>query len=152
MEFIPLEKLAGKWHVAMTNFPMWLKGDKTNPTFNYSLENKGRVTGLKDEVTYLQNGRSKTIRGFDTPDHEKNSAFVWRGKGLLSILSSKWKILFFSEEEGWALIFFERTSFTPEGFDVITRVERPNEKTVEHIRKRLQEMEINTPLKLLQDL
>lgn len=152
MEFIPLEKLVGKWHVAMTNFPMWLKGDKTNPTFNYSLENKGNITGLKDEVTYFQNGRSRSIRGFDTPDHEKNSAFIWRGKGLLAMISSKWKILYFSEEEGWALIFFERTSFTPEGFDVITRVEKPNEKTVEHIRKRLQEMEINTPLKLLQDL
>jgi hypothetical protein len=152
MDFIPLEKLAGKWHIAMTNFPMWLKGDKTNPAFNYSLKTKGKIPGLKDEVTYLKKGKIKSIVGFDTPDHEKNTEFVWRGTGLLSMLSSKWKILHFSEKEGWALIFFERTSFTPEGFDVITKVEKPNQKTIQHIRQKMHEMEINTPLKDLQNL
>lgn len=152
MDFIPLEKLAGKWHVVMTNFPMWLKGDKTNPTLNYSLKTKGKIEGLKDEVIYEKNGKLYSIHGFNTPDHEKNTEFVWRGKGLLSFVSSKWKILYFSEFEGWALIFFERTSFTPEGFDVITRVQKPNEKTIEHIRQKMHEMEINTPLKFLQDL
>jgi len=152
MDLIPLEKLAGKWHVVMSNFPMWLKGDKTQPTFNYSLKTKGNVAGLKDEVTYQQRGKQHSIHGFNTPDHEKNTEFVWRGTGLLSFVSSKWKILYFSEAEGWALIFFERTRFTPEGFDVITRVEKPNEKTIEHIRQKMHEMEVNTPLVLLQPL
>jgi hypothetical protein len=146
MDFIPLEKLAGTWYIQLTNFPMWVKGNRTHPSFNYTLATKKNKVGLTDEVSYQKNGRKKLIRGFNTPNHEKNTAFIWRGKGILSLLTSKWKILYFSEEEGWALIFFERTRFTPEGFDVITRVERPNEATFAHIQQKLAAMELNTPL------
>ena len=27
-EYINLQELEGKWHIIITNFPMWLKGDK----------------------------------------------------------------------------------------------------------------------------
>ena len=34
-EYINLLELEGKWHIILTNFPMWLQGDKKNPNFNY---------------------------------------------------------------------------------------------------------------------
>lgn len=32
---IDLHDLEGKWYIHQSNFPMWLKGDKTSPAFNY---------------------------------------------------------------------------------------------------------------------
>jgi hypothetical protein len=146
MDYIPLHQLAGTWYIQLTNFPMWTKGNRTQPAFKYGLGNKNGHPGLTDEVSYQKNGRKKFIRGFNTSNHEKNTAFIWRGKGILSLLSSNWKILYFSEEEGWALIFFERTRFTPEGFDVITRQANPANATMHLIQQKLIEMELNTPL------
>ena len=38
-----LELLQGRWYIHFSNFPMWLKGDKTNPTFNYTIEKRGDI-------------------------------------------------------------------------------------------------------------
>jgi len=50
-----------------------------------------------------------------------NSKFIWRGKGFLVLLKSKWDIVFADESGEWILIHFDKTIFTPEGYDVITR-------------------------------
>lgn len=55
-ESINLQELEGKWYIISTNFPMWLKGDKINPNFNYKISEKDGVIGLIDEVKYTQNG------------------------------------------------------------------------------------------------
>lgn len=118
---IKLAELTGTWYINQSNFPMWLKGDKKNPTFNYTLKEKNDALGLKDIVAYQKNAKRKTIIGFDKPLNEQHTYFVWRGKGILSILTSKWKILHFNREQNWILLRFEKTLFTPAGYDIISR-------------------------------
>jgi len=149
MDEIKLETLEGKWYINLTNFPMWLKGDITGPTFNYSLEKRGNITGLNDQVIYFKNDKEKLISGFDTPVNDSNKAFVWQGKGLLSLLKSKWEIICLDISENWAIIHFEKTLFTPEGYDVISRKSQLEESTLKNINKKLAELSISTKLQML---
>lgn len=137
---LTLEALQGTWYIHFSNFPMWLKGDKTNPTFNYTIEKRGGIEGLKDEVNYLKKGKQKSIVGFDKSTNTTNTQFVWRGHGLLSLLKSKWQILYVDTTNTWAVIGFEKTLFTPSGYDVISKnKEIPNgfERIVEEKLKEL---------------
>ena len=134
-EYISLDDLSGKWYIHLTNFPMWLKGNRTQPTFNYKKAERNAQIGLTDEVQFFKNEKIKTIKGFDKPTNEWNSAFVWRGEGWMRILTSYWKILHL--EEDWAIIYFEKTLFTPAGFDVISREEQLDEATFMRIQQRL---------------
>ncbi|MBK7427384.1 MAG: hypothetical protein IPI60_10345 [Saprospiraceae bacterium] len=118
---LTLELLAGSWYIHYTNFPMWLKGDKLQPTFNYSISDENGKQGLTDIVRYQKNGKSKEIAGFDTPLNAENTQFKWRGKGLLWLFSSRWEVKYYDEKLDWALIYFSRTIATPEGYDIITR-------------------------------
>lgn len=111
--------LPGRWYVVATNFPMWLKGDRLHPTFNYTPLDDER---LLDEVRYqrARDGKPGIISGYDTV-HGDGSAFTWRGKGLLFIARSQWRVEHVAADGAFALIRFEQTLFTPSGFDVITR-------------------------------
>jgi hypothetical protein len=111
--------LPGRWYIVATNFPMWLKGDRLHPTFNYTLLDEGR---LLDEVRYqrARDGKPGSITGYDTVQGD-GSAFVWRGKGLLFIARSYWRVENVAADGTFALIRFEKTLFTPAGVDVITR-------------------------------
>ena len=80
--------LSGTWFIISTNFPMWLDGSKTNPTFNYTVTEKNGKTFLIDEVKYIKKaclpnrqGKTKTINGFDYLDPNNERAFSWKGKG-----------------------------------------------------------------------
>lgn len=148
-EKINLQTLEGKWYIILTNFPMWLKGDKTNPTFNYKKAEKDGVLGLIDEVKYTQNGRTKSINGFDKPLNAENTSFEWRGNGLLSLLSSKWQILYLDTIENWAIIYFEKTLFTPKGYDVICQEKQPNSLIMRKIAEKLSELRISEKLKII---
>lgn len=114
-----LEDLEGNWYIQYTNFPMWLKGDKLQPMFTYRIANRRSHLGLSDTVSYIKSGRTRTIKGFDVPQNGTNSRFEWRGNGLLRLLSSSWEILHITDS--WMLIFFEKTLFTPAGYDVVSR-------------------------------
>lgn len=147
---LALEILEGKWYINQSNFPMWLKGNKTNPSFNYTVEEKKGVLGLKDEVIFIKNGQKKSILVFDTPKNKSNTKFVWKGKGFLALLKSKWAILYLDEEENWAIIHFEKTLFTPEGYDVISRdkvLTNQLEQNIYSILKALNIDEKLTPIK-----
>jgi len=146
-EKINLQTLEGKWYIVLSNFPMWLKGDKTNPTFNYKIAEKDGTWGLIDEVKYTQNGRIKAINGFDKPLNSENTAFEWRGNGLLSLLSSKWQILYVDTTDQWAIIYFEKTLFTPKGYDVICREKQPNMLIMKKIEEKLSKLKIHEKLK-----
>lgn len=127
--------LIGTWFVCSSNFPMWLKGDKTDPTFTYSIApKKARATVLLDEVRYLKRGKLKTLTGFDYQDNTDSSRFVWRGKGLLSLLRSRWNVVLIDPGGQWAVIWFSKTWFTPEGVDIISRSPRLSAETRSHIR------------------
>jgi lipocalin len=145
-EQINLQTLEGKWYIILTNFPMWLKGDKKYPNFNYKITEKENVMGLKDEVKYTQNDRTKSINGFDKPLNIENTSFEWRGNGLLSLLSSKWQILYLDTSKQWAIIYFESTLFTPKGYDVICRDRQPSSLIMRNVEEKLSELKINDKL------
>lgn len=113
---------------------MWLKGDKTNPTFTYSITDKKADTNvLLDEVKYLKRGKSRTLTGFDYQDKTDPSTFVWRGKGLLSFVRSTWKVVLIDPSGQWAVIWFSKTLFTPEGVDIVSRTPALSTETQTHI-------------------
>ncbi|QMW00510.1 lipocalin family protein [Spirosoma foliorum] len=130
-----IQALVGTWFICSTSFPMWLKGDKTNPTFTYSItDKKGETNVLLDEVKYQHKGESKTLTGFDYQNPADSAAFVWRGKGVLSLVRSKWKVVLQDPDGQWAVIWFSKTLFTPEGVDIISRTPQLPEKTLNHIK------------------
>ena len=129
-----LSILVGTWFVVSSNFPMWLKGDKTNPKFNYTLTQKNGKTCLIDEVSYTQNNKTKSIKGFDYPLDSTYKNFDWRGKGLLSALKSHWEIHLMDEQNEWAVIWFSKTPFTPEGAEIISRTNTLNDSTLSEIK------------------
>lgn len=143
----PLSRLEGTWYVNMSNFKMWLKGNKLNPQFNYSTQVNGEVTGLKDVVSYSKNQKIKTIIGFDKPLNTEASKFIWRGKGLLFLFKSKWEIIYETNE--WTLIHFEKTIATAEGYDVISRQKNINEEIINSIKIKLRELGINAELTVI---
>jgi hypothetical protein len=130
-----IQALVGTWFICSTSFPMWLKGNKTSPTFTYSIaDKKGETNVLLDEVKYQQKGESKTLTGFDYQSSTDSSTFVWRGKGLLSLVRSKWNVVLQDPDGQWAVIWFSKTPFTPEGVDIISRTPQLPEKTLNHIK------------------
>lgn len=142
-----LETLQGKWYIHFSNFPMWLKGDKTHPTFNYTIEKRGGIEGLKDEVIYFKKGKQKSIIGFDKPINKMNTQFIWRGKGLLSLLKSEWHVLYLDPTNTWAIIGFKKTLFTPSGYDVISKNKKTPNGFEQIMEAKLKELSILETLK-----
>ena len=131
-----LTLLVGTWFIHSTNFPMWLKGDKLTPTFTYSAV-AGKEGVLLDEVNYLKNGKKKAIVGYDTQGANDKAIFVWRGKGLLHLLKSQWKVALWDESGQWAVIWFSKTLFTPEGVDIISRSSSLSPGVLEQIKVKM---------------
>lgn len=143
---INLSDLEGKWFINQSNFPMWLKGDKTSPAFNYTIVKKKKGLYLSDKVTYQKNGKTKSINGIDKPLDNENREFVWSGNGLLGLLKSKWKILHLEVNEQWAIIFFKQTLFTPQGYDVISRQPALSPEVTQKIDAKLNELGVQQKL------
>ncbi|MES2567192.1 MAG: hypothetical protein V4565_10020 [Bacteroidota bacterium] len=143
-----LSKLEGSWYVNMSNFKMWLTGSKVNPKFNYTIQTKGNIVGLKDVVSYRHNKREKTIQGFDTPLNNEATSFSWRGNGFLFLFKSKWEIVY--QNDVWKVIHFEKTLVTDEGYDVISRLKNMDEKSLTEIRQKLTELGIHKELTVIQ--
>lgn len=143
---IALSDLEGKWYINQSNFPMWLKGEKTSPAFNYTIIKKKKGLYLADKVTYQKNGKTKSINGIDKPLDNENREFVWRGNGLLGLLKSKWEILHLDANEQWAIIFFRQTLFTPQGYDVISRQPVLSPEIAQKIETKLNELGVQQKL------
>lgn len=99
------------------------------------------IPRLDDTVEYqaLGSDKIKTVHGIDTPSGVYTRAWDWRGKGWLKIASSHWEVVEWSEGgEEWAVIWFQKTLFTPEGMDIFSREkEGLREETVGGIKRRL---------------
>ncbi len=132
-----LKEIEGRWFINMSTFPMWLKGDKINPTFNYALRKENT---LSDTVMYEKNGKQKSIRGIDKL---RNQTFTWRGNGILKIAKSEWQILYFDRENRIAIIRFAKTLFTPAGYDVISRKKSLEPELEKQIRELILSMGID---------
>jgi hypothetical protein len=122
-----LALLEGRWHVLETTFPMWLSGKRAKPAFTYTRAARNGLEVLDDDVSFIDvaTGREKHIRGVDVPAADDERAFVWRGKGLLAIATSRWRVIEVAPQGDWAVIAFSRTLFTPAGLDVIARSPAP---------------------------
>lgn len=63
----PLDAYARRWHVVASNFPIWLKGDRTRPTFNYRVIQDAAGAALDDRVVYARRGRERQIADISRP-------------------------------------------------------------------------------------
>jgi len=109
--------LPGEWEVRATNFPMWLTGKKLNPRFRYELL---RGEPLRFDDTVVSNradGRETRLRGIDT---QRGDSLVWRGRGLLWLFASRWRVIDVHADD-LVTIEFDKTLATPAGRDVIAR-------------------------------
>lgn len=144
-----LSDLEGRWYIQLTNFPMWLKGDKTNPTIHYSRMAINGIICLYDVVTYEKKGVVKSIIGCDHPLSSENISFEWQGMGKLSLLKSKWDVIYLSPGKDWSVIHFEKTWFTPSGYDVISKKFSLSDAQREAFQKVLKILQIDALLKWL---
>jgi hypothetical protein len=111
----------GPWHVIHSTLPMWKKSRNVVITYTPLEGHPGAWDNLV-EYQPLDSDKVKTVRGLEHPDPDVPAAWKWRGKGLLMIASSQWEVLGHGEEEGgWAVIFFQKTLFTPAGIDILAR-------------------------------
>jgi hypothetical protein len=135
MNAITFHIIVGTWFIVQTNLPLWLKGDKLNPTLNYTLIQRRGKEQLLDVVKYTQKGKQKTITGYDTMDPTNPDAFTWRGKGWLSLFTSKCEIRLMDPNGQWAVSWFSKTPFTPEGVDIISRTPTLPATTIDAIKQ-----------------
>jgi hypothetical protein len=142
--------LEGRWFIHYTNFPMWLKGDKLHPSLNYRwIEQKGWLV-LDDQVVYTtRKGKEQTIRGISSPTSVDNKEFIWRGKGWLSWVTSRWSIVKVNQEQEWMAIAFLKTWFTPAGVEVISKQPILEEEAKEAILSFVNQLPIHPPLQLI---
>jgi hypothetical protein len=127
-----LNDLEGKWFILYSDFPMWTSGKRKYPSLNYTLIEKNSKFCIEDKVKYEAGGKSRSIDGFD--QYLGNGEFMWKGKGILSILRSRWKVIVM--EKDWMLIYFEKTLFTPSGYDLISRNPSQQDKFTIELKNR----------------
>jgi len=130
-----MQWLIGTWFIVHSDSPLWLKGDKTSPTLNYTLSEKKGEYRMLDETKYTKNGKHKTIAGYDHAVPNEAAAYIWKGKGMLFFATSKWRVCFQDEKHQWAVIAYSKTLFTAEGVDILCRTPTLSESTVQDIRK-----------------
>lgn len=135
-----LQILAGSWFVVSSNFPMWLNGRKTDPQFHYTIMERKGVTVLDDKVTFVKNGKQKSIKGYDKQLSERK--FTWRGYGLLGIAKSNWEVRLLDADNEWAVIYFSKTLFTPEGVDIIAKQKTLSAGKLSEIKERMLKDEV----------
>lgn len=138
---------------------MWKKSRNVAITYKPLADSSaGGTPKLDDLVTYngLTGDKVKTVSGIDTP--AGNGAWDWRGKGWLKIASSHWEVLGYGGDEGgdgeqWAVTYFAKTLFTPEGVDVYSKKkEGLSAGMVESIKEALAKVDAEGVKKLAAEL
>lgn len=117
----PISFLQGKWYITHSTLPMWKSNRNVTVTYT-PLPNNDQV--LDDLVQYqpLSSTKQKKIEGYDTPDARVSASYSWRGRGLLKLITSRWQILGYGDEDGgWIVTYFQKTLFTPAGIDIYAR-------------------------------
>ena len=107
--------LPGRWTIKATNFPMWLSGERLNPTFEYGVQSERPLT-FSDRVTYTDAaGKQKSIVG---TDKWNGHGFTWSMRGIRGLfVKSRWEVA--GARQGLAVIRFEKSIATPAGVDVV---------------------------------
>jgi len=129
----PTDAFEGQWYVVQSTLGMWKT--RKDVTITYTPHTPPPNLAYNDHVQYRASSSpsSKPLssvvgistllptQGAASPDAEHAAHFKWRGSGLLKIASSKWQVLGYDIQEGWAVTFFEKTLFTPAGLDIYVR-------------------------------
>eukprot|EP00898_Chlorokybus_atmophyticus_P000290 jgi/Chlat1/1261/Chrsp115S01688 len=118
-EELELERFCGKWYVVGSTLPLWR--ENMRPAMEYTLLQGGGGRRLRDEVTYMAPGKAALNRVLGVDTVVGRGAFVWRGAGLLRLVSSRWRVAYLDPEYRWAISSFQKTLFTPRGVDIIAR-------------------------------
>jgi hypothetical protein len=107
--------LPGRWVIKATNFPMWLTGERRDPTFEYGLVRENPLT-LSDRVAYVdEEGKPKSIVG---TDRWNGRGFTWKLRGIGGLfVKSRWEVA--GVRQGLAVIRFDKSIATPAGIDVV---------------------------------
>ncbi|KAJ9297507.1 hypothetical protein DTO271G3_4282 [Paecilomyces variotii] len=167
------------WLVTYSTLPIWRS--KRNVKITYQSLPQGFLDDQVTYQT-CQGGTVKTVHGVDRPvymsgqrqdrdnangdsDVEAGSwAYHWRGKGWLMIASSKWEVLGYGSADGggmgvegqsvdWAVTYFAKTLFTPEGIDIYSRPSTKLPATlIEEIKKGLKAIGDESFQRLVGDL
>jgi hypothetical protein len=142
--------IEGKWHVVATNFPMWLDGKSKDPSFNYSnFRVKNDKLEFDDKVIYTKDGSAKELKGKDTQKKAGELLFSWRGKGLLGLFKSNWRVIASDREGRWIAIHSSKTLVSPEGVDILAKNKNLSEKEIRDIITHLDKSYIRTPIEVL---
>ena len=144
---LTLKDFEGTWYVNMSNFPMWLKGKKQNPRFKYTKISDNKML---DEVSFEKKGKTKTIVGYDERSAEYKKGFIWTGKGIMSVFKSKWQVLYYNAKYKIAVLGFEKTLFTPAGYDVISRNKMLSTPILKMINELLPKLDIAEVLSVIE--
>lgn len=126
-------QLEGTWYVAASNFPMWVSGDKKNPTFEYALmPDDGETVKVDDAVRFEVDGKPDAFLGIDEQDPGSPTHFTWRGKGGLLLFSSDWYVAAIADDGAWAVVYYTATIASPDGVDIIARTKKlPKDRLAE---------------------
>ena len=142
--------LEGKWYVVATNYSMWLNSKNTNPYFNYTnFREQNRKLKFDDCVTYTKSNTEKKIKGRETQKNDNELKFVWRGKGLLGMFKSKWRVIATDKEGRWIAIYFSKTVVSPEGVDIIARKKNLSDNEIKGIIEHIDKAYIKKPIVIL---
>jgi hypothetical protein len=101
----------------------------------------------------IRNNNRRTVAGYDYPILENDSAFTWRGKGLLFFARSNWEVVLKDPGGEWAVIHFSKTLFTPEGVDILFRTGTPDSVTLASVKQRMEQVPaLKSQIPLLKDI
>ena len=104
--------LIGRWHVMLTNSPMWLKGDKLRPriTFQDPMDTaETNVLWESVDYTLAKGGNQEFIEGVDihNQDGKDKSHLSWSGSGWMALVSKEWYVVYLDRVAGVAAFYFE---------------------------------------------
>ncbi|CAE6437027.1 unnamed protein product [Rhizoctonia solani] len=134
-ERFDIDKFMGKWHVVSSTLPLWKSRSDVTITYSPLLVSPSSTTIKFDDVVEYRSRSSpgspkSRVVGVDTlvaTPHDAPEGYVsavsyhWRGKGWLMIATSKWQVLGYDPDQGWAVTYFSKTLFTPAGLDIYAR-------------------------------
>ena len=110
--------LPGTWFIAATNMPIWLSGERREARLSYELLGTDPLV-LAEEVSFTTTeGEPKRIVAKNTWKHDE---FVWRGKGLLKPLTSRWHIAGAADDGTVLVLRFDQSLARHAGIDIVVR-------------------------------
>jgi hypothetical protein len=133
-------RFLGTWYIVATNYGFWK--NRIHPRVSYGTvphEPFAMTDRLTFEARPMLGGafRPASLEGVDRQAGEPGR-FVWRGKGLLSIIRSPWCVVAIGRDYDWAVTYFARSNVgTAPGMDIYARGPTLHPRQVEDIMARM---------------